>query len=74
MRSNLVLSCFRGKPLLSLRYEDFWFRTMLLMTDITCDIKFEIDSPICVTWLIENCNSKNLPGVAEEIRLATERT
>ncbi|MBS0605023.1 MAG: hypothetical protein JSS60_08345 [Verrucomicrobia bacterium] len=47
---------------------------MLLMTDCTCEIKFEIDSPICVTWLIENCSNKNLPGVADEILLATERT
>jgi hypothetical protein len=47
---------------------------MLLITDWTWEIKFEMDSPIWVTWLIENCKSKNLPGVAAEIRLATART
>jgi hypothetical protein len=30
----------------------------------------EIDSPICVNWLMENWISKNFPGDAPEMELA----
>ena len=42
--------------------------------ELTEEMTLAIESPTWVTWDMENCKSKNLPGVAAERRLATLRT